>query len=108
MRLERHIPAIALAIEKGATRPGQVPGVPPMHTGRILAHPKLRSQLESMLYAEVVLFTDGSFAVRGWFDTEHLHLPGKSPALLGGLGGAAHTPREQDDAENKARQRSWL
>jgi len=107
MKLLTYIPAIANAIRAGATRPGQVPGVCPMLVGRCLHHPKLRRMIEACLYGDIDLFTDGSFRVRGWFDTVEDFQPGR-PALCGGLGGAGRTERQQRDARNQAIQEAWL
>jgi len=99
MKLLKHIPTIAKAIQAGATRPGHVQGVPAMLVGRILVHPALRAALEAHLYGDLVLFTNGELVVRGWFDTCDDFQPGR-PALCGGLGGAGRTPQEQRDARN--------
>ena len=105
MKLLKHIPTIASAIRASATRPGHVPGVCPMLVGRCLHHPRLRKALESSLFADIDLMTDGSFRTRGWFDERFQ--PGR-PALCGGLGNAGRTGREQRDARNTAVQEAWL
>ena len=107
MKLLRHSPTIANSIRAGASRPSHVQGIPPMSVGRILHHPELRRALEAVLYGDIDLFTDGSFRVRGWFDTVEDFQPGR-PALCGGLGGAGRTERQQRDARNQAIQEAWL
>ena len=67
MKLDRHLPAIAFAIENGARRPGHVPGVDPRAVGRVLAHPHLRRKLEGFLAADITLMVDGSFRTTSWF-----------------------------------------